>query len=79
VSDDERLALHPATVQEIKENLSFGLLYEGRKRAHHADNVMAEITVDRLVRHLERPGYLIKCRREAAAPSTNRHWHLNAE
>ncbi len=79
MSDDERAALRPATVQEIKESLSFGLLYEGRKRVHHADNLMAEITVDRLVRHLERSGFVIMCRREAKAPSTSRHRHPNAD
>ncbi len=48
--------LRPATPDEIAETLAFALLYEGRKRVHQADDVMARIAADRLVRHLERLG-----------------------
>ena len=48
--------LRPATPAEIADALSFALRYDGRKRVHHADDAMARITAERLVRHLERSG-----------------------
>lgn len=65
--------LRPATPEEIAESLSFALRYEGRKRVHHADEAMARITAERLVRHLERSGYVLMRRPEAVAPSTSPH------
>ncbi|MEA2727746.1 MAG: hypothetical protein QOF70_2221 [Acetobacteraceae bacterium] len=50
--------LRPATSDEIAETLSFALRYDGRKRVHHADELMAKITADRLVKHLEQTGYV---------------------
>ncbi len=79
MSDDGVPRLRPATAQEIKESLSFGLLYDGRKRVHHADSIMAQITVERLVRHLERSGFVVMLRCEAPAPSTSGHRHPNAD
>ena len=73
--DDPRLGSHlrPATAEEIAETLSFALRYEGRRRVHHADDVMARITAERLVRHLERSGYVLMRRPEAPAPTTSPH------
>ena len=51
--------LRPAEPDEIADALSFALQYEGRKRVHHADNMMARITADRLVRHLARSGFVV--------------------
>jgi hypothetical protein len=48
--------LRPATADEIADALSFALRYQGRKRVHHADDMMARITAERLVRHLEASG-----------------------
>jgi hypothetical protein len=64
--------LFPATADEVADTLSFALRYEGRKRVHHADDVMARITAERLVRHLERSGYVLMRRPEAPAPTTSR-------
>jgi len=35
------------------------LRFQGRKRVHNADEIMAEIVARRLVEHLERAGYVI--------------------
>jgi hypothetical protein len=33
--------------------------YQGRKRVHNADEIMAEIVAKRLVEHLERAGFVV--------------------
>ncbi len=62
--------LSPATIEELRESLAFALRFEGRKRVHHADEMMARITAERLIQHLERSGYVVMRRPAAAAPST---------
>jgi hypothetical protein len=42
---------HPAA-------LAFALKFDGRKRAHNADELMSEIVAKRLVEHLERSGFV---------------------
>ncbi len=79
MSDDDKLELRPAITGELQESLSFALRYEGRKRVHHADDVMARITAERLMRHLERSGYVLMKWPDAAAPSTSVHKHPNAD
>jgi hypothetical protein len=51
--------LRPATRDELTQSLSFALRFNGRKRTHDADEVMARITAERLVEHLERSGYVV--------------------
>lgn len=51
--------LRPATPDEIATSLAFALQFEGRRRVHHADDAMARIAADRLVRHLERSGFVV--------------------
>ena len=51
--------LREASVEEIVESLTFALRYEGRKRVFHADEAMARITADHLVRYLEMDGYVV--------------------
>jgi hypothetical protein len=63
--------LRPATPDEIAQTLSFALRYDGRKRVHHADDMMAKITADRLVRHLEASGFVVMKRPPVAAPTTS--------
>ncbi|MDJ0391054.1 hypothetical protein QMO56_23360 [Roseomonas sp. E05] len=65
--------LHPASAEEIAESLSYALRYDGRKRVHQADEAMARITAERLVRHLERCGYVLMRKPETTAPSTTPH------
>ena len=68
---DDARPLRPATAEEIADTLSFALRYEGRRRVHHADDAMARITAERLVRHLERSGYVLMRKPEGAAPTTS--------
>jgi hypothetical protein len=65
--------LRPATPDEIATALSFALQFEGRKRVHHADDAMARITADRLVRHLERSGFVLMKKPPAPAPTVAEH------
>lgn len=55
---------------ELIEALAFALRYEGRKRVHHADDMMARITAERLVRHLRGSGFTVVKDPAARAPST---------
>jgi hypothetical protein len=66
--DDMRL--RPATADEIAETLSFALRYAGRRRVHHADDVMARVTAERLAEHLERSGFVLMKRPDGVAPTT---------
>ncbi len=79
MNDDDKPGLRPATTREIEESLSFALRYAGRKRVHHADEMMARITAERLVQHLEKSGYVLMRRPDAAAPSTSSHRHPNTD
>ncbi len=65
--------LREASVEEIVESLAFALRYEGRKRVNHADETMARITADRLVRHLAESGFVLMRRPDGVAPSNARH------
>lgn len=67
------VTLRPATAEEIAQTLSHALCFEGRKRVHQADNLMAQITAERLVQHLLRCGFVLMKRPDGTAPSTTRH------
>lgn len=69
--EDERL--RPATADEIVESIAFALRYEGRKRVTHADDMMARITADRLMRHLEGSGFVVMKQGAGLAPTNARH------
>jgi hypothetical protein len=62
--------LHPATPDEIADALSFALRYQGRKRVNHADDMMARITPERLVQHLEASGFVVMKGQAARASTT---------
>ena len=59
--------LRPATRDELAQSLSFALRFNGRKRERGADEIMANITADRLIEHLERSGYVVMCKPGLAA------------
>ncbi len=75
MTDADKRDLIPATAAEVEESLSFGLRYAGKRRVHTADDVMARVTAERLVAHLERSGYVLMRRPAAAVPSTSGHKH----
>jgi hypothetical protein len=66
---DDLQQLRPARPDEIAESLSFALRYDGRRRVHTSDILMARITAERLVVHLERSGFVLMKRPSAPAPS----------
>ena len=47
--------LTPADPSDLAAALAFALRYQGRKRVHNADEIMAEILAQRLVEHLSAP------------------------
>ena len=51
--------LTPATPEDLAAALPFALRFQGRKRVHNADEIMAEIVAKRLVEHLERAGFVV--------------------
>ena len=79
MTDDDKRTLHPTTAAELEETLSFALRYAGRRRVHTADEVMARVTAERLVQHLERAGFVLMRRPVANAPSTSGHRHPNSD
>ena len=64
----DELQLNPATPEDLVEALSFALRFEGRRRVYHADDSMARITADRLVRYLEKSGFVMMKRPPGALP-----------
>jgi hypothetical protein len=51
--------LTPADPSDLTQALAFALRFQGRKRVHNADEIMAEIVANRLVEHLERAGFVV--------------------
>lgn len=79
MTEDDKFKLRPASTEEVEQNLSVALRYDGRKRVHHADDAMARITAERLVQHLARAGFVLMRRPSLNAPSTSGHPHPNAK
>lgn len=79
MTDDDKRRLHPATVGEVRDSLSFALRYDGRRRVHTADDVMAHVTAERLVRHLQLSGFVLMRLAAVEAPSTSGHKHPHKE
>jgi hypothetical protein len=51
--------LAPADPADLAAALAFALRFEGRRRVHNADEIMAEIVAKRLVEHVERAGFVV--------------------
>jgi hypothetical protein len=54
---DEKLT--PADPEDLARGLSFALKFEGKKRWHDADALVADVVARRLVRYLDRAGYVV--------------------
>lgn len=67
--------LRPATTAEIAESIAFALRYDGRKRVHHADEMMARITAERLVQHLRDAGFVVMRQPSRQVHSDRGHRH----
>jgi hypothetical protein len=65
--------LRPATSDEIEQALSYALRFDGKKRLRQAEEMMARITAERLVEHLERCGFVLLKKPPANALSTSHH------
>jgi hypothetical protein len=48
--------LTPVDPQDLAAAFAFASRFQGRKRVHNADEIMAEIVAKRLVEHLELAG-----------------------
>jgi hypothetical protein len=54
---DEKLT--PADPNDLADAIAFALRYSGRKRVHQADEYMARIAAERIVRHLEAARFVV--------------------
>jgi hypothetical protein len=55
----EEPRLTPATAEDLEQALAFALRFDGRKRTHTGDELMARITAERLVKYLDRAGFVV--------------------
>ena len=51
--------LKPAEPGDLAESIAFALCFSGRKRVHDSETFTARIAADRIVRHLERSGFVV--------------------
>jgi hypothetical protein len=65
--------LRPATHDEIEQALSYALRFDGKQRVRQGEEMMARITAERLVSHLERCGFVLLKKPAASAPTTSHH------
>jgi hypothetical protein len=59
LSPDDIARLVPVDPDDIRQSIAHGLRYDGRKRVRHADDSMAAIAADHLVKFLEARGYVL--------------------
>jgi len=68
-------ALRPAEAADIAEALTHALRFDGRRRVHDADELMAGLVATRLVAHLARCGFVLMKRAAVAPHDTSHHGH----
>jgi hypothetical protein len=56
---DDAEKLTPADASDIAESVAFALLFSGKKRVHDSDRMMASISAQHIVRHLEKCGFVL--------------------
>jgi hypothetical protein len=54
---DEKLTL--ADAGDTAESIAFALMFSGKKRVHDSDRMTASIAAQRVVRHLEKCGFVV--------------------
>ncbi len=59
MADPQDEKLTPADPEDLARAFAFALRFEGRKRWHDADELMADIVARRLIRYLERARYVV--------------------
>jgi hypothetical protein len=57
IPDDENLS--PDDPYDLADSIAFALKFEGRKQKHDADEYMAKIAAEPVVRHRERARYVV--------------------
>jgi hypothetical protein len=63
-------SLRPADSAEVADALAYALRYDGNRRVHHADGIMARIAADHLIRHLTASGFVVMRAPPGVAPTT---------
>ena len=56
---DDKARLMEVDPDDLRQTLSYALLYDGRKRNHRAESFGAAIVADHLVQALKRSGYVV--------------------
>jgi hypothetical protein len=51
--------LTPGNPRDLADAIAFSLRFEGRKRVRQADEYMAAIAAERVLRHFERAGFVV--------------------
>ena len=51
--------LTPAASGDLVDSIAFALCFSGRRRVHDSETFTARIAADRIVRHLERCGFVV--------------------
>jgi hypothetical protein len=64
-------AMEEAKPEDIEQSIAFALMYNGRKRTHEADQLMAHIVARHLVEHLHRSNFVIMRRPPQPGHSTS--------
>lgn len=49
----------PADPSDLADSIAFALQFNRRKRFHEGDKLMADITADHIVRHLDNSGFVV--------------------
>ncbi|GBQ85990.1 hypothetical protein [Asaia krungthepensis] len=67
--------MRAAEPREIADALTHALRFDGRRRVHDADELMATLVAERLVAHLARCGFVLMKRADTVAHDTSGHRH----
>ena len=70
--------LRAAEPEDVKQALAFALRYRGRKRTDTASKAMAEITAERLFKHLAQSGFVVM-HKAPARPGPDLHYGPSVE